>query len=205
MTKMPLWLAPAPLVIASKSAARRAVLEAAGIPVEIRPADIDERAIEAAAGGGDPAGVARLLACVKARAISAVLPGRLVVGADQTLSLGGRRFSKPADRAAARAQLTDLCGRTHELHSGVAVVRDGVVLFADVDVARLTMRPFSADFLERYLDVAGDLVQTTVGGYHLERIGIQLFERVDGDHFTILGLPLLPLLAYLRHEGALAR
>ena len=202
---MPLWLAPAPLVIASKSAARRAVLEAAGIPVEIRPADIDERAIEAAAGGGDPAGVARLLACAKAKAVSAALPGRLVMGADQTLSLGGRRFSKPADRAAARAQLADLRGRTHELHSGVAVVRDGTVLFAQVDVARLTMRAFGDDFLERYLDATGDLVQTSVGGYQLERIGIQLFERVDGDHFTILGLPLLPLLAYFRREGALAR
>lgn len=205
MTTLPLWLAPAPLVVASQSAARRAVLEAAGIPVEIRPADIDERAIEAAAGGGDPAGVARLLACEKAKAVSAVLPGRLVVGADQTLSLAGRRFSKPADRAAARAQLADLRGRTHELHSGAAVVRDGTVLFEHVDVARLTMRAFGDDFLERYLDAAGDLVRTSVGGYQLERIGIQLFERVDGDHFTILGLPLLPLLAYLRREGVLAR
>lgn len=202
---LPLWLDPAPLVIASKSAVRCAVLEAAGIPVEIRPADIDERSVEAAAGSGDPAAVAGLLAREKARTVAAALPGRLVVGADQTLSLAGRRFSKPADRAGARVQLAALAGHTHELHSGVAVVRDRAVLFEYVGVARLTMRSFGEDFLERYLDAAGDAVTTSVGGYQLERVGIQLFERIDGDHFTILGLPLLPLLAYLRREGALAR
>jgi len=199
-----LWLAPAALVLASQSKVRRALLETAGIPVEVRPATLDERAVEARVPDADPAAGAALLAREKALRVAAELPGRLVVGADQTLALGARRFSKPADRAGAKAQLAALAGRTHALHSAVAVARGADVLFAHVGIARLTMRPLSDTFLERYLDAAGPAVTASVGGYQLEALGIELFETIDGDHFTILGLPLLPLLAYLRAEGSLA-
>jgi len=201
---MGLWLASAPLVLASASAVRRHLLEAAGISVEVRPASLDERAIEASALSNDPSSVAMLLAREKALRVTANVPGRLVVGADQTLALGNRRFDKPADRAAARAQLQALAGRTHELHAAVAVARDGQVLFEHAAVACLTMRPLSDAFLDRYLDAEGAAVTASVGGYQLEALGVHLFERIDGDHFTILGLPLIPLLAYLRAEGSLA-
>jgi len=202
---MSLWLSDQPLVLASQSAIRRAVLEAAGIPVEAHPAAIDERGIEAAVGAQDPAAVAALLAREKARAVSAIRPGRLVLGADQTLALEDRRFSKPADRVAAREQLMALRGRTHALHSAVAAVRNGEVVFEHCAVARLTMRPFSEPFLEAYLDATGDAVIASVGAYQIEGRGLQLFERIDGDHFTILGLPLPPVLEFLRRDGALLR
>jgi nucleoside triphosphate pyrophosphatase len=201
---MPLWLADRPLVLASKSAVRHAMLREAGLAVEIQPADIDERAIERRAATSDPGEVAALLACEKARAIADRLPDRLVLGADQTLALGERRFSKPTDRVAAREQLKALRGKTHELHTAVALRRAGAVLFEHREVARLTMRAFSDEFLEAYLDAMGVAVTTSVGGYQLEKAGIQLFERIDGDHFVILGLPLLALLRFLRHEGCLA-
>ena len=202
---MTLWLASQPLVLASKSPARRALLEAAGIPIEIRPADIDERAVEARAGKRDPVDVALLLAREKARAAAAIgQPERVVLGADQTLALGERRFSKASDRAGARAQLAALRGQTHALHSAVAVVRDGTVIFEHADAAHLTMRAFSDRFLDSYLDAVGVAATASVGGYQLEGIGIQLFERVVGDHFTVLGLPLLPLLDWLRRAGMLA-
>jgi septum formation protein len=201
---MALWRASSPLVLASQSAVRRAMLEAAAIPVEVRAADIDERAIELGAGSGDPGQVALLLAREKAEKVSAAAADRLVVGADQTLSVGGRRFSKPMDRSAARGQLLALSARTHELHSAVAVLRGHHVEFEHVDVARLAMRQLSDAFLENYLDAAGSAVCSSVGGYQLEKIGVHLFERVEGDHFTVLGLPLLPLLAFLRREGSLA-
>ena len=201
---MSLWLAEKPVVLASKSAIRRTILENAAIPVEAQPADIDERAIEQRSGGGTPGEVAALLAREKARAVASGLPGRIVLGADQTLALGDRRFSKPADRDAARDQLRALRGQVHELHSAVALVRDGAVMFEHRDVARLTMRAFSDNFLDSYIEVAGSAVGTSVGGYQIEKSGIQLFERIDGDHFTILGLPLLPLLEYLRRTGYVA-
>ena len=202
---MPLWLADQPLVLASKSAVRRAVLEMAGIPLAILPADIDERAIEARADAKMPAEVAALLAREKARAVAAGLSGRLVLGADQTLGLGVRSFTKPADRPAARAQLLALRGRTHELHSALALVRDGALVFEHQAVARLTMRAFSERFLDAYLAAAGDAVTASVGCYQVEGIGIQLFDRIEGDYFTILGLPLLPLLKFLQDEGLLAK
>src|SRR5215831_4745964 len=139
---MTLWLADKPLVLASKSAPRRALLEAAGIPVEVCPADIDERAVEQAAAANGASEVAALLARAKARAVANVMPGRLVLGADQTLVLGGRRFDKPIDPAAARAQLRTLAGKTHELHSAIAFLRDGQVLNETVHVARMVMRAF---------------------------------------------------------------
>jgi septum formation protein len=198
---MPLWLAERPLVLASKSAIRGAILRAAGLSVEVCPADIDERAIEQGSAARNPGAVAALLAREKARAIAVQLPGRVVLGADQTLALGERRFSKPVDRAAAGEQLKLLRGQTHELHTAIALVCEGTILFEHRDMARLTMRAFSDRFLEDYLDAA---VTASVGGYQLEQTGIQLFERVEGDHFVILGLPLLPLLQHLRQAGWLA-
>ena len=202
---MSLWLAARALVLASKSAARRALLQAAGVPVEIEPADIDERAVEARAGFDDAGMAAALLAREKAKAVAQNHPGRMVLGADQTLALGTRRFSKAADRAAAREQLMALRGQTHTLHSAVAVVAAGAVVFEHVDAAHLTMRAFSDGFLDRYLDAVGDAATASVGGYQLEGAGIQLFERVEGDHFTVRGLPLLPLLDWLRRAGHLAK
>jgi septum formation protein len=202
---MPLWLAAVPLVLASRSAVRRTLLEAAGVPVQICPADIDERGVEAGAPLQAPVAIATLLAREKASVIAARNRGRLVLGADQTLSLDGRRFTKPADRAAARAQLRALSGRTHELYSAIAFVQDGVVLFEHVGVARLTMRAVSDRFLGDYLDAAGDAATASVGAYQLEGFGIQLFERLDGDYFTVLGLPLLTALDFLRRHGCLAQ
>lgn len=201
---MPLWLADQPLVLASKSAIRGAVLRAAGVSIEVHPADVDERGIEQGSAARDPGEVAALLAREKAAAVAARLSGRVVLGADQTLALGERRFSKPADRAAAREQLKSLRSRTHELHTAIALVREGTVLFEHREAARLTMRAFSDRFLEDYLDAAGAAVTASVGAYQLEQSGIQLFERVEGDHFVILGLPLLPLLRHLRQAGWLA-
>ena len=198
---MPLWIAEQPLLLASKSDIRGKVLAAAGLRFGIRPAQIDERAIEAKACVIDAVAAAQLLARAKASAVSAGHPGHLVLGADQTLALDATRFSKPKDRAEAVAQLQSLRGRTHELHSALALVRNGEVLFELVDTARLTMRNFSDRFLEDYLDMTGDVALSSVGGYQLEGIGIHLFEKVEGDYFTILGLPLLPLLAFLRGEG----
>ncbi|MDI1346841.1 MAG: Maf family protein [Pseudolabrys sp.] len=198
---MPLWIAQQPLVLASKSDIRGKILAAAGLRFGIRPAQIDERAVEAKAGSLDAAGAAALLARAKADAVAATQAGHLVLGADQTLALGTERFSKPADRAEAARQLRALRGKTHALHSALALVCDGKVLFEMVDTAQLTMRDFSDRFLDDYLDMAGDTALASVGGYQLEGIGIHLFEKIEGDYFTILGLPLLPLLAYLRQSG----
>jgi septum formation protein len=200
-----LWLAAAPLVLASKSIIRRTLLETAGVPTEVCPADLDERAIAARAPLQAPVAIAALLAREKAAVVSQARPGRLVLGADQTLSLDGARFTKPPDRAAARAQLRSLSGRTHELYSAVAFVRDDAVLFEHVGAARLTMRAFSDRFLDDYLDAVGDAATTSVGAYQLEGLGIQLFERIDGDYFTVLGLPLITALDFLRRHGCLAK
>jgi septum formation protein len=201
---MGLWLADQPLVLASRSESRRTVLAGAGIALEVLAADVDERAIEAQAGAASPSQVALLLARHKALAVMAKRPGRLVLGADQTLALGQRLYAKPADLAAARDQLRGMRGRTHELHSAVVVARDSAVLFEHCEIARLTMREFSDDFLDRYLAAAGSVVTASVGGYQVESLGIQLFERIEGDHFAILGLPLLRLLQYLRQARCLA-
>jgi septum formation protein len=201
---MALWVASKPLILASKSEVRRKILAGAGIPVEARPAPIDERAVEARSHVHDAAQVARVLAGAKAHTVAAQMPGRMIVGADQTLTLDGTRFSKPSDRGGAQTQLIALRGKTHRLHSALTVVRDGVVLFEHSDAATLTMRNFSDRFIESYLDATGPAAYASVGGYQIESAGIHLFERIDGDYFTILGLPLLPLLDYLRAAGAVA-
>jgi septum formation protein len=206
---MGLWLADAPLVLASQSSARRILLTAAGVPIDAHPADIDERGLErgleSAAIAPSAGAVAALLAREKAIAVESRYRGRLTLGADQTLTLDAKRFAKPADRKAARAQLRELCGRTHELHSAVAFVQHGAVLFEYVATARLTMRNFSDDFLELYLDAVGDAAMASVGAYQIEGLGVQFFERVDGDYFTVLGLPLMEVLEFLRRIGCLAR
>jgi septum formation protein len=200
---MSLWLGARPLVLASQSESRHAILHAAGIPHEIEPAQIDERLVEQGATTCNAAEVAELLAREKALAVSARRPGALVLGADQTLAAGERRFSKPTNRATAREQLVFLRDRTHELHSAIAVARDNFILFEHREVARLTMREFSEAFLETYLDAVGSAATASVGSYQLEKAGIQLFKRIEGDHFVILGLPLLALLRFLRREGLL--
>ena len=200
---MPLWLAADSLVLASGSSARRTLLSAAGVPIEVVPANLDERALAAGAPSRAPAGIAALLARAKASAVARRHPGRLVLGADQMLALGSEGFAKPADRAAARAQLRALAGRTHELHSAIAFVQDEAVLFERVATARLTMRAFSDAFLDRYLDAVGAAATASVGAYQIEGLGIQLFERIDGDYFTVLGLPLLEVLDFLRRHGCL--
>ncbi len=164
-----LWLAEEPLVLASRSESRRTVLSGAGIALEVLAADIDERAMEAEAGDASPSQVALLLARHKAFTITAHRPGRLVLGADQTLALGQRLYAKPADLAAARDQLRSMRGRTHELHSAVVVARDRAVLFEHCEIARLTMREFSDGFLDRYLAAAGSAVTASVGGYQYLR------------------------------------
>jgi nucleoside triphosphate pyrophosphatase len=202
---MPLWLAPQPLVLASKSDIRGKILAAAGLRFVIRGSQVDERAVEQKAGVADLAATGRLLARAKAQAVAKEVPGQLVLGADQILARGSLRFSKPKDRAAAAEQLRALRGRTHELHSALALVRHGEVLFECADSARLTMRDLSDRFLEIYLDMAGASAIASVGAYQLEGIGVHLFERIEGDYFTILGLPLMPLLAFLRENGFIER
>ena len=199
---MALWIAPKPLILASKSEVRRRILAAAGLPVEVRPAGIDERGIEARSNAQGPADVARLLAGAKAHTIAAHMPARLVLGADQTLALGEQRFSKPTDRAAAREQMRALSGKTHRLYSAITLVRDGRVLFEHVDTEELTMRALSDAYIDTYLDAVGDAALASVGGYQIESAGIHLFEKISGDYYAILGLPLLPLLDFLRKEGA---
>jgi septum formation protein len=200
---MTLWRGKDPLILASQSRARQTLLADAGIDFEAVPAEIDERAVQQASRLAAPGDIAALLAREKSLSVSARLSDRFVVGADQTLALGSRLFSKPAGRAQAAEQLHALAGGTHELHSAVAVARDGKILFETVTSARMTMRRLSDAEIEAYLDEAGEAVTSSVGAYQLEGLGVHLFERIEGDHFTILGLPLLPLLGFLRSERLL--
>ena len=191
------------MILASRSPARQALLANAGIAFEAIPTGIDERAIQRASGLSAPGEIAALLAREKAIFVSLHHPGQFVVGADQTLALDQRLFNKPAGRAEAAGQLRALAGQVHELHSATAVARDGEILFEDVSIARMTMRPLGGAAISAYLDAAGEAVTTSVGAYQLEGLGVHLFERIEGDHFTILGLPLLPLLKFLRSQGLL--
>jgi septum formation protein len=201
---MTMWRENAPLILASQSRARQILLGEAGIEFEAIPANIDERAVQQSAALVAPGEIAAFLAREKALAISLCEAGRYVVGADQTLAVGDTLFTKPAGRIEAAEQLRALAGRVHELHSAVAVARDGKILFEDVSIARMTMRPLSEAQIATYLDEAGERVTSSVGAYQLEGLGVHLFERIEGDHFTVLGLPLLPLLGFLRGRGLLA-
>lgn len=193
------------VVLASASSVRARLLASAGIAFTIDPAIIDEDRIkrEARADGSNAEDAARRLAAAKALTVSARHPGAIVVGADQMLAADGRWFDKPRDRDDARENLLFLRCREQRLISAVAVGRDGTLPWQIIDVARLWMRAFSEGFVDDYLDRAGDEVRQSVGGCKLEGYGIQFFERIEGDFFTILGLPLLPLLTYLRAEGVL--
>ena len=201
---MGLWRGDTPLILASQSRARQLLLANAGIAFEAAPAHIDERGIQEAIGAASPTDIAARLAREKALVVSARKPGRHVVGADQTLALGERLFNKPEGRAEALAQLQALAGQRHQLHSAIAVACDGKILFEHVAIAGLTMRPLRENEIAAYLDEAGDAVTSSVGAYQLEGLGVHLFDRIEGDHFTILGLPLLPLLGFLRGAGLLA-
>jgi septum formation protein len=200
---MTLWRGQDRLILASQSRARQALLANAGIAFEAVAAELDERALQKDSGLSAPGEIAALLARAKALAVSQQKPGKFVIGADQTLALGMRLLSKPVNRIQAAEQLRALAGHSHELHSAVAVVRDGKVLFDHVAVARMSMRRLGEAEIDAYLDEAGEAVTSSVGAYQLEGLGIHLFERIEGDHFTILGLPLLPLLAFLRSERLL--
>ncbi len=193
------------IVLASRSATRCALLTNAGIPFTAVPSSIDERTVETPliAGGALPADIASALAEAKAVDVSGRTPGAFVIGADQTLDVDGAHWTKPVSKGQAREQLARLSGRTHELHSAVAVARDGVVVWHHRASARLTMRALSATAIDAYLSEAGEAALSSVGAYQIEGPGIRLFERIDGDYFTILGLPLLPLLMYLRGEGVI--
>lgn len=200
---MTVWRGKEPLVLASQSKARQTLLGNAGIKFESTPAEIDERAIQTRSGLSAPGDIASLLAREKARVVSVRRQGRYVVGADQMLALGSRIFNKPSSRAQAADQLRVLSSHCHELHAAVAVARDGKLLFEHVASARMTMRRLSDAEIDSYLEEAGDAVTSSVGAYQLEGLGVHLFERIEGDHFTILGLPLLALLAFLRGEHLL--
>lgn len=192
------------LVLASGSAARRSMLSGAGLTFEVMPADIDEAVIAAESGFSEAADIAMLLAGEKARSVSLAAHDALVIGSDQVLALGRQKFSKAKTIEDARRTLSSLKGRTHELVSAVVLARGGDILWQHVDSAQLTMRDFSDAFLDDYLARAGDGVLGSVGCYEIEGRGVQFFEKIDGDFFTILGMPLLPLLAELRREGLVA-
>ncbi|WP_375413514.1 Maf family protein [uncultured Bradyrhizobium sp.] len=201
---MTLWRGTEPLILASQSPARQALLAGAGIAFEAIPANLDERAAVLGSALSAPGEIAALLAREKAAVVSAKYSGRWVLGADQTLAVGERLFNKPAGRAQAAGQLRALAGQAHELYSAAAVVRDGEMVFEALSIARMTMRPLDDAAISAYLDAAGEAVTTSVGAYQLEGLGVHLFERVEGDHFTILGLPLLALLEFLRSRRLLA-
>jgi septum formation protein len=195
--------AATPLVLASASVARAAILRAAGLQFEIRAASVDEAEIKNAMRANDPDGgaTAQALALAKARRVSAQVPGTLVIGADQLLTCDGEWFDKPSDRDAASAQLRRLRGRSHQLVTAVTVMQDDAEVWTTLARPTLTMRVFSDAFLDDYLEQAGDAVLTSVGGYQLEGLGAQLFAEIEGDWFSILGLPLMPLLDFLREQG----
>lgn len=190
------------LILASQSSARKALLAGAGLRFETSPAQIDERALEAEVlgKGGDAPLVARRLAEAKALAVSSARSG-IVIGADQVLAIEGELLHKPDDMVAAAGQLDRLAGRTHFLHAGVALASDGQLLWSGTETASLTMRSFDAAERDLVLGLEGPDVLGSVGAYRLEGPSIRLFERIEGDYFTILGLPLLPLLAALRQHA----
>jgi septum formation protein len=199
------WREPKPLVLASKSSARAALLRQTRIPFSVEAAAIDERTVEAPLrqSGSDAPAIAAHLARAKAQAVAKLRPDDLVLGADQTLALDERMFTKPADREEALAQLRALSGHEHMLHSAICVMRGSAILFETVERAQMKMRLLSEPFLVAYADAAGAALTASVGAYQVEGLGIHLFESIAGDHSTILGLPLIPLLAFFRRTGSL--
>ena len=191
------------MVLASQAAVRASMLRAAGLSFTVQPARVDEGAVKDAMRAEDPEGreTARALAALKAQRVSASAPGAFVIGADQLLVCGDEWFDKPVDVADAKGQLQRLRRRRHTLVTAVSVVRDGVEIWGDLACPALTMRPFSDAFLERYLERAGDGILACVGSYEAEGLGAQLLAEIEGDWFAVLGLPLLPLLAFLREHG----
>jgi septum formation protein len=194
------------IVLASKSRSRAAVLAGAAVAFETEDSAVDEDALKAGllAGGASPRDVAERLGEAKALAVSARRPADLVIGADQTLDLGGALYDKPADLAEARRHLVAMRGRSHALHGGIVAAEGGEVVWRTTETSRLWMRDFSNAFLDGYLARGGAALLASVGAYQLEGEGAQLFERIEGDYFAILGLPLLPLLAFLRERGAIS-
>jgi septum formation protein len=201
---LPLTLA---LILASGSRFRKRMLENAGLVFEVIPASVDEPRVRQAMTEAkldiSPGEIALKLAALKALDVSAKHPAALVIGSDQVLAFDGEIFGKPSDLAAARRQLGSLAGRQHRLPTGVVLAQNGKVIWEHLGVATLTMRPLSEAFLDAYLSAEGHVLTETVGGYQLEGRGAQLFERIEGDYFTIIGLPLLPLLGELRRRGVL--
>lgn len=191
------------LILASGSAARRSMLQAAGVSFQVVPANVNENELRAGFATASPAEIARLLARAKAEEVSRRHPNALVIGGDQVLARDGEIYTKAADATEARRALRSLAGRVHQLHSAVAVARHGSADWDCTRSASLAMRDFSDGFLDAYLAKAGEAVCRSVGAYELEGLGMQLFESIDGDYFTILGMPLLPLLAELRNRGIL--
>ena len=189
------------IVLASKSASRQAMLEQAGVAFEARPADIDERALEAAMAGAAAGDIALALAEAKAAAVE--MPGRLVLGSDSLVEVDGRRFDKPESREAAAEHLRFFSGRTMQLHSAAALVRDGETVWQHRALARLRVRNLSEAFIESYLDAEWPAVGWCVGVFRIEAMGVQLFDAIEGDYFTVLGMPLLPVLGALREQGEL--
>lgn len=194
-----------PLILASSSPFRRMLMENAGLHFQAIAADIDERAIEAPLerNGASPDAVALVLAKAKAKEVSDRFAGSLVIGSDQTMSLGAQVFHKPKTMADAENHLRILSGHTHRLNSAIALALNGDIIWEHVSHADLTMREMSADFIHRHLSRVGDKALSSVGAYQLEGEGIQLFSKIDGDYFTIVGLPMLPLLQQLRELGAI--
>ena len=194
------------LILASSSKVRAHLLEAAGLAFSIQSPGLDEHAMRQAVGSTgalSPQDIAEVLARAKAEAVSELMPGAFVIGADQVLAFGGRILSKPHNMEAARNELLDLSGKSHILHSAVALATNGGTVWAHSESSTLVMRKLSPQFIGRYLAAAGEEVLSSVGAYQIEGLGIQLFEKIDGDYFSILGLPLLPLLDALRREGAI--
>ena len=191
------------LVLASQRASRKAILEAAGVPFVARPAAVDERALEESLAGQAGANIALALAEAKALAGSAANPGALVLGSDSLVEVAGRRFAKPESRDQAAEHLRWFSGRTMDLFSAAALAHDGAVVWSHVERAGLVVRTLSEGFIADYLDAEWPAVAGCVGVFRIEARGVQLFERIDGDHWTVLGMPLLPVLAALRREGSL--
>jgi septum formation protein len=197
-----------PLILASASKSRARILEAAGLTFIVEPPGLDEAVMRQAVSGEaalSPHDVAEVLARAKAEAVSDLAQTAYVIGGDQVLALGDTIFSKPDNMEAARRQLLDLSGKTHMLHTAVAVATNGETIWAETTTASLTMRKLTPQFIGRYLAAAGEEVLGSVGAYQLEGLGVQLFDRIDGDYFSILGLPLIPLLDTLRREGVIER